>query len=48
MENNEIIEALWKRDLDDPRVLDGLYSMAYNTSDTALAVTVYQKFQEQM
>lgn len=41
MDNKEIIEKLWQRDLDDPKVLDYLYSMSVNTSDTQLAIKVW-------
>lgn len=41
MDNKEIIEKLWQRDLDDPKVLDYLYSMSVNTSDTELAIKVW-------
>lgn len=40
MENQEIIAKLWERDLRDPRVLDMLYSMAVNTSDTRMAYRI--------
>ena len=41
MTNQEIIEKLWQKDLDDPKVLDYLYSMSVNTSDTQLAIKVW-------
>lgn len=41
MTNEEIIDRLWKGDLDDPKTLNMLYSMAYNTKNTELAIQVY-------
>ena len=46
MNNKEIIKALWKRDLLDPKVMDYLYSMAVNTEDTQLAIKVYEQCQK--
>lgn len=40
MTNEEIIAKLWTKDLDDPRIVDMLYSMAYNTKDHKLSYTV--------
>lgn len=48
MDNKEIIARLWQRDLNDPRVLDMLYSVAYNTKDTQLAIEVYTEAQRRM
>ena len=48
MTNEEIIAQLWERDLNDPRILDMLYSMAYNTKDTALAIKVYECAQKKV
>jgi predicted phage terminase large subunit-like protein len=41
MKNEEIIKKLWQRDLNDPKILDYLYSMSVNTSDTQLAIKVW-------
>ena len=46
MTEKEIIKALWKRDLLDPKVMDYLYSMAVNTEDTGLAIKVYEQCQK--
>ena len=46
MTEKEIIKALWKRDLLDPKVMDYLYSMAVNTEDTQLAIKVYEQCQK--
>ena len=46
MTEKEIIKALWKRDLLDPKVMDYLYSMAVNTEDTELAIKVYKQCQK--
>lgn len=43
MENREIIAKLWERDLDDPKVLDYLLSMAITTEDGGLAVRVWNE-----
>lgn len=48
MDNQTIIDRLWQRDLDDPRTLDMLYSMAVNTQDTELAIKVYELAQKQV
>lgn len=48
MDNKTIIERLWAKDLNDPRTLDYLYSMAVNTSDTELAIKVYTEAQHRM
>lgn len=45
MDNQTIIARLWASDLDDPRTLDYLYSMAVNTNDTELAIKVYETAQ---
>lgn len=45
MDNNAIIAKLWQQDLNDPRTLDYLYSMAVNTNDTQLAIEVYKEAQ---
>lgn len=46
MTEKQIIKALWKRDLLDPKVMDYLYSMAVNTEDTQLAIKVYEQCQK--
>lgn len=48
MNNQEIINRLWKKDTTDHRVVDALYSMAYNTKDTALAIKVCAVCQKNM
>lgn len=48
MNNEEIIEKLWQRDLLDPKVTEYLYSMAVNTSDTELAIKTYEQCQKSM
>ena len=40
MTNEEIIARLWKSDLNDVKVVDMLFSMAYNTQDHVLACEV--------
>lgn len=45
MDNKDIIARLWQRDLNDPRTLDYLYSMAVNTEDVQLAIKVYTEAQ---
>lgn len=48
MDNKDIIARLWAKDLNDPRTLDYLYSMAVNTNDTQLAVKVYTIAQQKV
>lgn len=48
MNNEEIIAKLWQRDLNDPRILDYLYSMSINTEDPQLATKVWNLCSEKM
>lgn len=48
MDNQEIIERLWRSDLSDPKVIEYLYSMAVNTDDYKLAIKVYERCQANM
>lgn len=48
MDNKTIIDRLWNSDLLDPRVMDGLFSMAYNTGDVQLAIKTYEQCQRNM
>ena len=48
MNNEEIIEKLWKLDLLDPEVMHNLYSMAVNTEDIELAIKTYEQCQKSM
>ena len=48
MDNQTIIARLWERDLNDPQIVDMLYSMAVNTEDTALAIKVYELCQRKV
>ena len=48
MDNQEIIARLWERDLNDPQILDYLYSMSINTSDPQLAIKVWSECAERM
>lgn len=46
MTDREMIEKLWKMDLNDPKILDYLYSMSVNTSDPQLAIKVWNLCEE--
>ena len=48
MDNKTIIDRLWAQDLNDPKILDFLYSMAYNTDDVELAIRVYNEAQKKV
>lgn len=48
LSNEEIIEKLWKSDLNDPKVLDYLFSMSVNTNDTQLAIKVWNECTERI
>ena len=48
MNNEEIIARLWERDLTDEKVVDMLFSMAYNTQDIELALKVCSLCQKNM
>lgn len=48
MDNKDIIKRLWECDLLDEKVMDGLFSMAYNTADTQLAIRTYEQCQRNM